>query len=284
MCNREHRCGIVWTEIFKKRFLSISVPYFCFCSLLMIFFCCMQIIAGESVRIIEYCIQLFSLQGICALWFLPCYVVAEMMLAMIVQYHKGLILIPICLFLYLFYGLDDCGMFVSTFIRMLLGCIIAYIGYWIQRLYVIEKVSIAVAIILLGIGTLLSQIEGRTAMHSLCLGNIGLYFSTFVIMSMAILSIFKYWDELQDMDRGWLRRWLNLFGTNTIVVLCTHNIFLEVLRLLDYKLTGSTIRDAGLIGSIPLTVLILLIELPIIYIANTRIGFLFGKKVTCSNK
>jgi hypothetical protein len=84
--------------------------------------------AGSGGRINKYYEILYSncfIKGICALWFLPCYVVAEIMLAIIIQYYKGLILIPIFLFLLLYYGMNNSGMFVSTFIRMLLGCFIA---------------------------------------------------------------------------------------------------------------------------------------------------------------
>ena len=39
-----------------------------------------------------------------------------------------------------------------------------------------------------------------------------------------------------------------------------------------------SVQNAGFVGSIPLTILILALEIPIIYLANHQLCFLFGKK------
>lgn len=274
---RESNNGrIKWYDLLKKRFRQLAIPYTVFCLILALYFSLLQWISGEFITMSFYMGQIFTLRGILALWFLPCYAFAEVLSAMIIQISRYLCVIPFSLFFLCYYGLNIESIYIANVVRMLLGCVMVLLGYFLQKWDVISKCPIVMALILLSIGSILSQFEGHTAMHALYLGNLFVYFITFLIMSISLFSIFKYM-EIKYADSK-LSHFLTFWGTNSIVVLCTHNLFLEIFRLLDYKLFNHAIRDSGLIGSVPLTILILLFEIPVVYLANHRLFFLFGRK------
>ena len=67
------------------------------------------------------------------------------------------------------------------------------------------------------------------------------------------------------------------YGKNTIVLLVTNNLLIEMIRLIDYKITGNILIRLGIFGSILFTVGLLIIEWWFIKVANGPLGFLFGR-------
>ena len=71
---------------------------------------------------------------------------------------------------------------------------------------------------------------------------------------------------------------LSFFGQNSIVILCTNNLIIEVCRLLDYKIFGNILISWGLYGNIIFTIILIAIEIPIIILTKkTKLSILFGK-------
>jgi len=70
---------------------------------------------------------------------------------------------------------------------------------------------------------------------------------------------------------------LKCFGENTIVVVCTNNLIIECIRLLDYKLFDNFLVNKGIIGSIIFSIIMIVIEYTLIKISKSRFSILFGK-------
>lgn len=69
---------------------------------------------------------------------------------------------------------------------------------------------------------------------------------------------------------------LELYGKNSIVILCTNNLLIEIIRLLDFKIMGNALISMGMSGSILLFIVLMLIEYPIIQLANGILAPIFG--------
>lgn len=72
---------------------------------------------------------------------------------------------------------------------------------------------------------------------------------------------------------------LSFWGRNTIVILCTNNLIIELIRLIDHKIANDSLLSLGLLGCLVFTMLIIAIEIPLIKsVMNTKLSILFGKK------
>ena len=72
-------------------------------------------------------------------------------------------------------------------------------------------------------------------------------------------------------------KYLSCFGKNSIIIMVTHIVFIEIIKLLDYKLNIG-ICNLGYLEGIIVTLIVLLLEIPSIYILNKYFYFFFGKK------
>lgn len=64
-------------SVAKRRLVQIGVPYLVFGTVLACFYSLLNVIAGQPITFLPKMKSLFTLQGIDSLWFLPCYVLAE---------------------------------------------------------------------------------------------------------------------------------------------------------------------------------------------------------------
>ena len=70
---------------------------------------------------------------------------------------------------------------------------------------------------------------------------------------------------------------IELFGKNSIVILCTHMFFVELIRMIDAKACGSFLPKLGYAEGIIFATLILLCELIVIKLCNKYFWFAFGR-------
>lgn len=122
-----------------------------------------------------------------------------------------------------------------------------------------------------GIG---AKINGAVGIGSLRFNSVLLFYSNAIITSIAILSIFKYAEQ-----KTLHLKWLSMFGKESIVILCTNNLLIETIRLLDYKITGNFLLNYGLLGCLVFTGILAILEYGIIRMTRQRfIRLLFGKR------
>lgn len=71
------------------------------------------------------------------------------------------------------------------------------------------------------------------------------------------------------------------FGQNTIIILCTSSLVIEVLRILDYKIFSNVLPSLGSMEGIVLCLITMIIE-AFTMCCNKYLWFLFGKKISKS--
>lgn len=263
----------------KKRLFQLGIPYCVFSFLLAGYYGILQYLAGEVNQMGTYLFKVVTMQGIDSLWFLPCYFVAEVVMK--VTLFRPLIahvvgIVTICaLVLYFICVKETPDEWWCRFVLKVCVCYaFVYIGYELMKIRVVERLHFVVACMSLLICSGLALYNGFSAIGSLQLNNPVLFF-----INATGLTFMWFYFFHKDEARKWFD-WLSFFGKNSMVILCTNNLLIEVIRLLDYRWAGGILLANGICGSICFTVMIIGLEIPLVYCAsNTRLSILFGKRI-----
>lgn len=151
--------------------------------------------------------------------------------------------------------------------------VFTYFGYVISKYSIIEKTNIIAAVFLFMVGVPLAIFNRGVGLAALQFNHGYLYIINAVINSFAILTIFYNLEQ-----RLISIRFLDYLRKNTIVVLCTNNLLIETIRLLDGKLKGNILLTLEICGSIIFTIVLIVIEAGIIKLFEGKIGVLFDRK------
>ena len=157
--------------------------------------------------------------------------------------------------------------------KILFGLCFIEIGLLCSTYSLIERASIGADCILLVIGLLMAENNGPVEMTAGNIGNPVIYFLGAMATSIAIMSLLKK-AECRQIK---FLKFLEVYGKNSIVILCTNNPFIEIIRLLDYKITGNFLISTGMIGCIIFTVILIVIEWYCIKFANGIFAPIFGR-------
>lgn len=124
----------------------------------------------------------------------------------------------------------------DNIIRLLLKISVALsfviLGHGIGILY---KYHIPLVITLF-IASLISLYNGFVGIGALLFGNAILFFTTGFSISYTIIMLFKAISNHINLNL------LNLFGANSIIILVTNNLLIEIFRLFEYKLFNNFFR------------------------------------------
>ena len=258
---------------FKKRLFQLCVPYVVFCLTLTLFYFVLSMLAKEPFDLVKYLIRIVKLDGIDSLWFIPCYFIVElfMILTLAISGKIGEIvrlLIAIASALCIIFNIS------FPFVLELECYLFVYFGFQISRFGIFEKSPIWFSSILFLAGIPLAIYNGPVGLASREFGYGYLYIINAFLTSAAIIAIFAYIDK-----REVKLSFLEYFGKDSIVILCTNNLLIEILRLLDSKLTGNLLLSFGIWGSVFFTAVLIILEYLIIKLSHTKLGVLFGKKI-----
>lgn len=269
-----------YATLVRRRMVQIGVPYLVFGSALALFYSLLNVIAGQPVTMLRRMWELITLQGIDSLWFLPCYVLAEFLAAAVrvcdsraMQIGRKLLFAVVVVLLCLLAENMPTDWRLRVLLKSLIGWIFVEIGISLSKHRIHEKIPIGGVTALLVIGAVLSEYNGFSAIGSLQLQNPLLFFANAAMTSTGILALCKYAETVRTAHL----KCLELYGRNTIVVVCTNNLLIEIIRLLDYKLFGDVLLRSGLMGCAVFTAILLVIEYILIRMAQGPLGVLFGK-------
>ena len=270
--------GIRRTEVSKyieKRSKQVLMPYFSFGSILILFFQGLHIIAGESLDLLKMIVKLITFQGIESMWFLPCYLFAEILFVLVLlklEKKFRFLITSIFILFIVFLNLDQVSNIVlyRKIVLINIGVVLIYIGCLIAKYNLISEISMTTCLILSLICSYLAIKNGFIGLSNLDLSNTILFFFNGIGLSCVILFLCK-WIEKYRIPL------LERFGQNTIVVLCTNNLFIEIIRLVDYKFAGNFLIQKGAIGDIIFTAIMVLVEYVVIVICDHKLWFLFGR-------
>lgn len=264
--------------LLKKRCHNLLLPYVVFCLALTLFYGVMSFLGGEGFSISSNLIRTFTFQGIDSLWFIPCYFWSELISTIILSLRRKVVL-PI-LYLALLPGIiimtidhSDVNGYLYYVMKVLVSLSFFITGILVAKYGFLQRINLWLAIIFLLVSSAATLWSGFSAIGSLDFPHQSLYFFTAVLLSLSILALFTTLKEGADKASM-----LRLFGQYSIVVLCTNNLLIEIIRLLDYKLTGNFLLNHGSLGSLVFFILIAAIEYKLILLTQSRFGVIFGKK------
>lgn len=277
-----------WKELLyylRKKFHTIGIPYFFFCIVYLLFIAALSVLAGtdQSTVIGELLSGLKNILfmfGIQSMWFLPVHFFAMMIFDFgVTRTDKKtvrplLVLGIITVLLTISRSNAEFSMWIRLCGKTLAALVFVIAGNLLRKAVMKMKAPIILsALIAISV---LSVINGFVSVNFEYGNYPVLFFVNAIILSLCICSLFM---KIEAYTPPMIHSVLDFYGRDTIVVLVTNNLVIEILRLLDYKLTGDFFLNHGTAGCLLFAVLILVLEYPVILLAQyTNLSVLFGKR------
>lgn len=274
---------------FWRRIKQLLVPYFIFCIIKIIFFCSLSFVSVGAINIEllkNRLFRTFTFQGFDALWFLPIFFISEFLFLLTVKYLKNTYILLVSLTLAVcsfFFNSTDIFVFAE---RIAIGFIFIALGYF---LYAPMQKSISKLknfapsaknsslvltfnVVALLTGCFLSILNHRVDISEVSLNCVPLFYINAVLIVFALINLFS----IQQHHIKHINNFFEFFGIASMTVLCTHNIFIEIIRLVDYKLFDDFLIYNST-GAYIATVIVLLLEWPTILFLNRHFPWAIGK-------
>ena len=255
----------------KSRERNLFEPYVLFGLCLLCLFCifdyaALGMISEHTKQRITSWIQL---GGIESMWFLPVYFLAEFFFLLSRHYFRfySLWIIPWIVTVAAFCLLGDkfVGAVVGNQLKnTLVGYVFVVIGYLSARYKIEQRLKTTWAVVLFFCFCLASLRFGFMAIQDM--KEPALFFLEGTILSIALLSCFHHLGQLPQRWHSFLSFW----GRNTIIVVCTNNIIIEIIRLADYKVSGNFFMTHGSTGDFLFFLLLTCCEALVITLIGNR--------------
>lgn len=250
---------------------KLLVPYFVFDALFALF----MLVLGRANNLVSSFLnvlihQVLPLLGRTVTWYLPCYLMVLCIFIPVVWKGKKLFSMLLFASIYLIALLIPAPSGISQLWRSLIGTGFFAVGYYAKHLFFTKcKLS---QLVIAGLFYLwLSQYNGRVGLAGLQFSNPFLYTTNGLLGSWILIQI------CMRMQVNRWTSWIVSMGKNTVIVLCTHMFAVEIIRVLDYKLSGDVLRKIGIMEGIVLGGIVVLIMFPLIAFCNRFAPKLFGK-------
>ena len=122
----------------------------------------------------------------------------------------------------------------------------------------------------------LALYNGFVGIGSLSLGNVILFYMVASTLSILVITLLDKIGQRID-SKNKVLNFLSLFGVNSIVVLVSNNLLIEIFRLIEYKYFNNIFLNSGTLGGLLMGGILVAPEYYLIRISQGKIGFLFGK-------
>jgi len=205
-----------------------------------------------------------------AIWFLSALFIAELIFMGIIRI-KGIIIRNIVSTLLVAGAISvgDSILILTPLVRGIMGFSYVYIGFLLAKKfkntkYEILRMDWKVGIAFLFINVITFILNNRVDLYVLDFNNPLLYYVESISGSLFILFVCGKLEKINI-------KFLTYIGKNSIIIQCTHSLLSAIVYMMFTVKTGV---PAQLIN----TVLVLLLELPLIYIITNYCGFIIGRK------
>lgn len=256
-------------QIVTRKAKQLLIPYFFFATATAAALC---IIGRKNLTDFgSYMYRIVTLQGINAMWFLPCFLFSELIFWAFIRSKNAktncFLLASVGILAAFFPILKQILPMLQTTI---IGSAFIALGFLCSKVYStpIRPISWAVCAV---IHLVLSFINQYVDLAYGIYGNTILYFVNGLLGTYVLIQSFAF------LGQHPASRWFVWLGRNTMVVLCTSSFVIEMLRLLDYKLTNSALSSLGFAEGILLCLLTMLTEIIVILFCNKYLWFVLGK-------
>lgn len=248
----------------KRRCHNLWAPYFFFGCFLILFYNLLNLYSGAPLDFYLRFKKLILMYGVDSLWFIPVYFFAEFMF-LLVAYRKY-VFIGFVILVLLLLGVNQ-EVLDSPFdllYKIGIGCFFVFVGFFFSLNHLEQKIPLYLSIIILLCCVICSFFNWNSSMNAMRSAPIYL-----IVASLTSLSIISLMSKLEG-NMGLRSRWLLYYGMNSLIIMCTNNLIIESLRLLDFKLTGNWMLNSGYLGYFSFFLLLTLLEYPMLKLFEGR--------------
>ena len=288
---------INFKDYIRKKIRVIIIPYFIFCCLSIVYWILIERnIRGQfDISIMSNVINIFLARTVMdlysfnvVLWFLPCLFMSNIIFYFIMKFKSDYIKLFISILL-LGIGYILCInqiILPFSFETSLIGTFFIVIGYLfithISDKISIEKITIPnttlLILCIIGIGICI-HFNCRVNMLGHTYGNIilfliGAFSGIYICLFISIL--------LHQIKFNTFSKLFSYFGKNSIIIMCCHEPIKRIVLYAFSKVINIDIEilRMNIFYSILIVIIILIILVPIIYVINSYLPFIIGKKKT----
>lgn len=247
-------------DLLSKRWYNLLIPYFLFGLIYVIFLNVLKLYGGKPLVVLPYLKDLVSMKGIESLWFLPIYFFSEIVLVFFLGIFKGYSrYLIIALIVVVLSCIDQTTLSwpLSILYKVGAGSVFVFVGYLFASNKIENKLSLPAAILLLIIFSALTVLNRGASMNAM--GMAPLYFINAIFINLAFISIVRILG-----DRYGNNELLTFYGKNSLIVICTNNVVLETIRLIDYRLFDNILLKLGYLGVFIFFIILTVCEYPLL--------------------
>lgn len=253
----------------KKRGRQLGISYLCGGLVLIIFYELLSIVSRGNHSIGNNLIRLVTLQGIDSMWFLPVYFFSEMLFLLSFKLHS------VCSFtifniislvsLIILVRFDGSPWPFMLFVKSLLGLTFMSGGYIYARFFSKTNPLLVLTFAVLGLlGAYFNGFASFAELHSPLL-----YWFDGFTLSLFLLLLCQYLEHF----KGKIFDSLKTYGRETLFILCSNNIIIEIIRLIDYRICDNVFLTHGMGGNILMFIFLCSIEGLLILFRKKIISF-----------
>lgn len=194
------------------------------------------------------------------MWFLPVYFFSEFLFLLLYKKKTFNIIFTLVIITYfIFLGEVSIPDSLIQIRRALIGYVFIFIGNVCAQYNIHRKFSPICTIPIILLSSTIAINMGFSSMGGM--NNPLFYIINATLISISILALLtNYTNKIRNP----IETILIYFGVNSIIVLGTNNLIIEIVRLLDHYITNSYLLYNGYIGGFILFIIITLLEIPII--------------------
>ncbi len=256
----------------RKRIKSLIIPWLIWGSIYHFFIGILRVIGGCSIgeQLNLYLKEIVQL-GLGSVWFLPAlFISSAVVVCNAHNMKKCYIITLVCLFIGL--AFPETEGISNTLLRTIAAC--GFIGLGFVSFEIFTKKVSSIIIFECGIVFVLSALNNEiVAMYARKFGNPAMFFISSVFGSFLLLNLSI---RLKRYKNCWVVKLLKMYGQKSIIILCTHNIIIEIIRLVDYKLFNDSLLKLGITEGLIMTAIVFMILTPAFSVIEQKFGLTFG--------
>lgn len=241
---------------------NLLIPYYVYEMVFAIFISAMDRNNGFCNAMFGKIVSILTFKGVTATWYLSCIVFVELFFLLlyrrvnrkVLPVSAGVLVVGLLLARYV-HGwitvLDRCAIGIGFFsFGFMIGEKVSVPQfnrklYWVFPICAVLYVTVAIR-------------NGMVSLVSLKIGNPLLYICSSILGTLVILMLALLVSRCKVGSRAIVV--LEKMGRNTLFILGTHMLLVEIIRLLDYKITGNIFSKLGVGEGIVFGALVCVIE------------------------
>lgn len=269
--NIKEKTGGVYS--IKKKAIGLLIPYIVFEILFICFLVLLRIKADGLSNTFQYFFSFITLLGVSVTWFLPCLFLTELIFCLLGKISRVRIAVVIVL---MFVGfLLPKSIYWVVLSRCLIGLAFYTIGFYCGSFIFGIKKWYYFCISLVSF-VMTAFLNSTVSMNASQYGNPLLFLGSSISGSFCVIQISSFFEKKSMISK--FTKAIEFFGRNTLIILCTHMFFIELIRIADNKLFGNILPLLGNVEGLVFGLIVGLFEIPTIIICNRYLWFAFGKK------